>query len=163
MQNRLLTFVSLFATAALVPGPAFSQTATTQFNVQVTIEAECLINSAGDMSFGTAGVLDTDVEATSEIAVQCTSGTPYDIGLGVGPGASVAARLMTGPGDETVTYALYSDPARTDLWGNTIGTDTATGTGTGTEQTYTVYGQGPPQDAPAPGTYTDIVTVTVTY
>lgn len=165
MRNRLLTVASLFAAAALASGPALSQTATTQFGVQITIEAECQINSATDMNFGTVGVIDTAVEATSTIAVQCTSGTPYDIGLneGVGTGATVATRFMTGPDGGAVLYSLYTDPANTDVWGDTAGTDTVTGSGTGTEQLYTVYGEVPPQDAPAPGTYTDTVTVTITY
>lgn len=165
MSARILLCVPLFSATALFAGNAFSQTATTQFNVQITIDAECQINSASDMDFGTSGVIDTAVEATSEIAVQCTTGTDYDIGLneGLGTGATVTDRLMTGPDDDTVTYSLYTNDARTDVWGDTVGADTVTATGTGEEQTYTVFGEVPEQPTPAPGTYTDIITVTVTY
>ncbi|TIU10010.1 MAG: spore coat U domain-containing protein, partial [Mesorhizobium sp.] len=87
---------------------ALAQAPTTQFNVQITINAECQINSASDLNFPASGVIDTAVEASSAIAVQCTNGTDYDIGLnaGQGSGATVAARLMTGPNSETVTYSL---------------------------------------------------------
>lgn len=165
MRNRLATCLGLLAISTLISSPVLSQTATTQFNVQITINAECQINSASDLNFGATGVIDTAVEATSAIAVQCTNGTAYDIGLneGTGTGATVASRLMTGPDAETVAYSLYTDPAHTDVWGNTIGTDTVTGTGTGSEQTYTVYGQVPAQATPTPGTYSDVITVTVTY
>ncbi|WP_274426586.1 Csu type fimbrial protein [Chelativorans sp. YIM 93263] len=165
MRNRLVALVGLLAMSAVMSETAFSQTATTQFNVQITINAECQINSANDLNFGASGMLDTAVAATTAIAVQCTSGTTYDVGLneGTGAGATVATRVMTGPGAETVTYSLYTDPAHTDVWGNTTGTDTVTGTGTGSEQIYTVYGQVPAQPTPTPGTYSDVITVTVTY
>lgn len=165
MRHRYLAFMKLIAASSLYLSPAFAQTATTQFNVQITIVAECQIDSATDMDFGTVGVLDENVDATSTITVTCTSGTGYDIGLdpGQGAGATVATRLMTGPDGEAVEYSLYQNAARTIVWGDTIGTDTVTGAGTGTPQTYEVFGRVLPQDTPQPGTYTDVVTVTVTF
>jgi len=49
------------------------------------------------------------------------------------------------------------------VWGNTIGTNTVASTGTGAAQSFTVYGRIPSQTTPAPATYTDTITVTVTY
>jgi spore coat protein U-like protein len=51
----------------------------------------------------------------------------------------------------------------TTNWGNTVGTDTVAGTGNGSGQVYTVYGQISAQTTPAPGTYNDTITVTITY
>ena len=143
---------------------AQSATATTTFTVQITLQASCIINSAGTLNFGTAGVLSANVDATSTISVQCTNTTPYTISLnpGTGSGATVAARLMTFS-STTVTYSLYRDASRTLVWGQTIGTDTVAGTGNGSAQAYTVYGRVPAQTTPAPATYTDTITVTVTY
>jgi spore coat protein U-like protein len=165
VSYRIATWLGLAALQILATGTVFAQTATTQFNVQITINAECQINSADDLDFGSTGVIASAIDAASEIAVQCTDGTPFNIGLnqGAGAGATVASRLMTGPGSETVQYSLYTNPSRTTVWGNTIGTDTVTGTGTGAEQTFTVYGRVPAQTTPGPGTYTDVVTVTMTY
>ena len=139
-------------------------TATTSFTVQVTITATCLINSASTLSFGTQGVLATNVDQSSAIQVTCTNSTPYNIGLnaGTGSGATVATRKLTS-GGATVSYTLYSNSGRTTVWGNTVGTDTVAGTGNGSAQNYTVYGRIPAQTTPAPGTYTDTITVTVTY
>lgn len=164
MRNRLVTRLALLAISMVVSGPVLSQTATRQFNVQITIDAECQVNSASDLNFGTHGVLDADVPATSAIAVQCTNSTGYDIGLnaGNGVGATMAARRMTG-GAQTVTYSLYTDAGHTDVWGDTVGSDTVAATGTGAAQTYTVYGLVPAQTTPAPGDYSDVITVTVTY
>ena len=128
------------------------------------LAATCLINSASALNFGSAGVLTANVDQTSTIAVQCTNTTPYNIGLdaGTGTGATVAVRKLS-TGGATVNYTLYSDSGRTTIWGNTVSTDTVAATGNGASQSYTVYGRVPAQTTPAPGTYTDTVTVTVTY
>jgi spore coat protein U-like protein len=69
---------------------------------------------------------------------------------------------MTG-GGETIDYQMFKDAAYTENWGDTVSTDTVSGTGIGTEQSFTVYGRVPAQTTPATGTYTDTVTVTVTF
>ena len=137
---------------------------TTTFSVQVALTATCTINSASALNFGTQGILSANVDQTSTIQVTCTNTTPYNIGLdaGTGTGATVATRKLTS-GGATVNYTLYSDSGRSTVWGNTVSTDTAAGTGNGGAQSYTVYGRIPTQTTPAPGTYTDTITVTVTY
>ena len=139
-------------------------TTTSTFTVQVAIIASCTINSASTLNFGSQGVLIANVDNTSTLQVQCTNTTPYNIGLdaGTGTGATVAVRKMTS-GANTVNYSLYSDSGRTTVWGNTIGTNTVAATGNGAAQSYTVYGRVTAQTTPAPATYTDTITVTVTY
>jgi spore coat protein U-like protein len=143
---------------------AYAATATTTMAVQMTINATCLVNSASTLNFGSQGVLAANVDQTSTIQVTCTNSTPYNIGLnvGTGAGATIATRKMTS-GANTVNYTLYSNSGRTTLWGNTVGTDTVAATGNGAAQNYTVYGRVPTQTTPAPGSYTDTITVTVTY
>ncbi len=151
---------------ALSAVPGLSQTAVnSSFNVQITITASCQINSAGALNFGSNGVISANIDAQSTIAVQCTTGTPFNLGLGAGAGAgaTVANRLMTGPASATVGYSLYTTAARSTVWGNTINTDTQAGTGTGAAQNFIVYGRVLPQTTPAAGTYNDTVAVTLTY
>ncbi|WP_295813717.1 spore coat U domain-containing protein [uncultured Nitratireductor sp.] len=145
--------------------PASAATATGSMNVQIQIVAECLVTSATDLDFGSEGIIATDIDQTSTISVRCTDGTPYNVGLGAGggAGATVTNRLMTGPASATIGYALYRDAARTLNWGETVGTDTVAGTGNGDVQPITVYGRVPAQTTPGTGTYTDTVTITVTY
>jgi spore coat protein U-like protein len=143
---------------------AFAATATSNLTVRIVINAQCLAATASTLDFGTTGVLSANVDVTSTIQVTCTNTTPYNIGLnaGTGTGATVSNRLMMS-GATTISYAMYSNAGRTTNWGNTVGTDTVPGTGNGAAQSYTVYGRVPPQTTPAPGTYTDTITVTVTY
>ncbi len=156
---------SILAAAALAAGTASAATTTADFNVQLTIEAECLINAATDLVFGAHGVLAANVDTTSTITVQCTTATPYTIGLslGSGVGATAALRYMTGPSSQTVGYSLYSDAGYSDVWGPTISVDTVGGSGTGDPEPHVVYGRVAPQTTPGVGAYADIITATVTY
>src|SRR5262245_60983838 len=122
---------------ALVGGGADAATTTSTCTVDVTITAQCLINSGSALGFGTQGVLSANVDQTSTIVVQCTDTTTYDIGLdaGTGTGASVATRKLTG-GGATIDYRLYSNAGRTTVWGNTVATDTVSATGNGAAQSY---------------------------
>lgn len=161
MFRRLLVLIGVLS---LVSSGARATTTTSTFTVQMTITASCVINSASTLNFGSSGVISANVDQTSTVQVQCTNTTPYNIGMnaGTGTGATVAARKMTSGGN-TITYSLYSDSGRTTVWGNTVGTDTVSATGNGAAQSYTVYGRVPAQTTPAAATYTDTITVTVTY
>jgi|GraSoiStandDraft_16_1057320.scaffolds.fasta_scaffold480047_2 spore coat protein U-like protein len=155
---------ALFIVAA--PTIGLAATATTTFNVQITITNACTIVSATNLNFGSIGVIGAaGVGSTSTITVLCTTSAPYTVGVsaGTGSGATVANRLMTSAASNTVGYSLYQDAGHSVLWGTTIGTDTVAGTGSGASQALTVYGQVPSQVTPAAGVYNDTVTVTVTY
>lgn len=169
MQPRSLRTALLAALAAaaglLASSPAAAQTSTGQLKVTLAVQAECKLTSTADVAFGSTGVIQAAITANGTISVQCTNTTPYNIGLnaGTGSGATVAARKMTSGAGATITYSLYRDTARTQVWGDTVGTNTVSGTGNGAVQTVTVHGSVPAQATPAAGSYTDTVTVTVTY
>lgn len=165
MKRIISTFVILSGCYLISSGSSFAQTNTAQFDVKITITSSCQINSATTLDFGSSGVLSVDRDAGSAVTVQCTNTTPYNIGLnsGIGTGATVGNRIMTGPGNATIGYSLYKTAARTTVWGNTVGTDTVSGVGNGLAQAYPVYGRVPAQATPAAGTYTDTVTATITY
>src|SRR5262245_16669853 len=159
------TFLAALTVAlvSIAGSEAGASTATGSFNVQVAIAATCVVTSATTLDFGTQGVLSANIDQTSAITIPCTNTTPYNIGLDKGlNGSSVTTRQMKA-GSELVNYSLFSDAGRTVNWGNTVGTDTVAATGNGSAQPFTVYGRIPPQTTPAPATYTDTITVTVTY
>lgn len=149
---------------AILPLTVSAQTATTNFDVRITIAAECRIVAANPLDFGSAGVLAANVDVATSMQVVCTNTTPYNIGLNGGStaGGTTTTRLMTS-GTATVAYQLFRDAGHTLNWGTTVGTNTLASTGTGNTQTFPIYGRVIPQATPAPGNYTDNVTVTVTY
>jgi spore coat protein U-like protein len=158
--SRCLIAVS---SIALGSQACLAATTTTTFNVSLTITSNCTV-SATAMAFGSSGIISANIDASSTVTVTCTNTTPYSVGLdaGIGAGATVAVRKMTS-GGATVDYSLYQDNGRSTIWGNTVGTNTVGGTGSGSGQALTVYGRVPSQSTPAPGAYSDTITVTVTY
>jgi spore coat protein U-like protein len=159
------------AALALVGGPAAATTTTSTFAVNLTIQAQCVINSTAALNFGTAGVLGgangtTNTDQSTTVQVQCTNTTPFNIGLDAGTttgGTTTTRKLLNSGSSATVNYTLWQDTGHATNWGNNTGTDTVGDTGTGASKTYTIYGRIPPQSTPAPGNYADTVTVTVTY
>lgn len=151
---------------ALILGTSTVGAATVQdqFDVTLTVENECTVN-AGDLNFGTAGgQIDADIDATSTITVNCNPDAAYNVLLnaGTGTGSSVADRYMN-DGANVVQYQLYRDAGRTQVWGETIGTDTLSGTGNGADQSLTVYGRVLAGQSIPAGNYVSTVTATVDY
>ncbi len=164
LKARIYTTVAAAASLLVMANTASAATASSSFNSTITILSTCTIVSTNTLDFGTTGLLNANVDSAANFDVQCTNGTAYDVQLDAGTtaGGSIATRKMTG-GGATVDYTMWRDAGRTLNWGETDGTDTVGGTGNGAAQTLTVYGRVPTQTTPAPGTYTDSVTVTISY
>lgn len=143
--------------------PLGASTSQYSFTVSATVISSCNV-SATTHDFGSTVAIASNVDATSTITAQCTNTTPYNIGLnaGTGTGATVAIRKMTS-GGATINYSLYTNSARTTVWGNTVGTNTVAGTGSGVAQNVTAFGRAPSQTTPVPATYSDTIVTTVTY
>lgn len=162
MTRTSLLAAALFASASLV-SVAHAQEASTTFDVLITIESTCSIDTpaATDVDFGAVESTATDVEAQGVLSVNCTPGTFYDIALDSGAnGADVTSRAMSDGAGTLVPYQLYQNPELTDAWGDTVGTDTVEDEGTGDVQEFIVYGLVPSANFPA-GAYDDTVTATV--
>jgi spore coat protein U-like protein len=139
-------------------------TVTATIAVSATVLSSCGV-TALPLAFGTySPTQSTNTTAQTTVVVTCTNGTPYNVGLnaGGGTGATVASRKLTS-GSNLLTYSLYSDTGYSTVWGNTIGTNTVTGTGTGLSQTINVYGSITALQTVPAGSYTDSVTVSLTY
>jgi spore coat protein U-like protein len=140
------------------------QTAQTTFRVSARVNAVCEV-TATDLAFGTYTAQGgTPLQGTTPVRATCTPGTTYHIGLdqGQSPGATVNQRKMVS-GAQALNYQLYSDSARSTIWGNTTGTDTVTGVGTGIAQDHTVFGAVPAAQVVPAGDYGDTITVRVYY
>jgi len=163
MKQRIAVLLML----GLVPWAglhAQQQTAQTTFRVSATVQAVCEV-TATDLAFGTYTAQGgTPLQATTLLRATCTPNTTYNVGLneGTSPGATVNARKMVS-GSQALNSQLYSDSARSKVWGNTTGTDTVTGVGTGTAQDHTVFGAVPAAQVVPAGDYQDTITVRVYY
>lgn len=135
------------------------------FTVSADVPANCRSYVATDLDFGSVpGLITANRDQTSVLSMICTGRTAWNVGLNNGLNASGAIRRMRqGTSGNYVNYELYRDPGRLNRWGTTIGTNTVPGTGTGLEQTLTVYGRVPATQTVPAGSYSDVITVTVSY
>ncbi len=166
-MHKILT--ATLAAGVMAAGVAQSATTTATFAVTATVQSTCSA-SATALAFGTYTPGSGGLTNNSTISVKCTKNTPYTVTLNAGAttGDAFTQRLMAS-GANTLQYNLYTTAGFATVFGDgTGGTGTATGTGAGiaTANTVTVYGQlldSAANQAAVPGSYTDTITVTVTY
>ncbi len=77
----------------------------------------------GSMVFGNVNTLiGSAVDITATMTITCSggsgSGQRICISIGAGSASDATSRKMTGPGGNTARYDLYSNSARTTLWGS---------------------------------------------
>lgn len=168
MNNRHMKTALIAATGLAFAIPALAATDTTTFQVTATVADSCTV-AATDLAFGAYDAGAGDLDGSSTITATCTAGTGYDIGLDTGSNsanATITTRAMADGGGTTyLDYELYSDAARNNVWGETIGSDTVNNpSATGGDNTHTVYGQIPAgqYDASA-ASYVDTINVTITF
>jgi spore coat protein U-like protein len=161
MQRALLAAGLIAATTS-----AFATLAQTTFQVQATVNAHCAVSALG-LTFPNVDPTSTQTDGATTVTVNCTKNSPYTVGLdaGVSTGSTIPNRLMAS-GANTMQYNLYTDVARSTIWGNSAGSWVAgTGAGMGTAQVLNVYGRvASGQTNLAVGLFTEpTITVTVTY
>ena len=145
---------------------ATAATASSSLNVSATVTANCTV-STSPVAFGTVDpIAGTDVDGAGGITVTCTNGTGWSAaaGVGAGTGATLASRKMAS-GSDLLSYSLFTNSARTSVWGDGTGSTAAiSDTGTGSAQIVAIYGRvGSGQTSAPAGSYADTVAVTVTY
>ncbi len=160
------------ASALSLPAEAQVTQSTGQLEVRLLVNASCDISGstsgglgAAVLDFGTATLLqqaidaDTGTSGNQALQVLCNPGVAYTLTFDAGQNATQIAnrRMKREGGTELVSYQIYSDAARNNV------ISTLSGTGTGTAQAVVVYGRVPVQTAPTPGSYRDVVTVTVAF
>ena len=134
------------------------------FGVSATVINDCTIR-ATNLDFGATPVTSKALDATGSITARCTNGDAWRIALSAGSSGNPAARRMQrSGGGGSIDYQLYTSAAHDMVWGDgTSGTTMETGTGTGNETAITVYGHVPVQTTPAPGSYSDTITATISF
>jgi len=163
IKKSLVLLSSLLVSALAAAG-----TASNTFQVNATVVSACTVSGSA-MNFGSS--IDplaaaTPLDATSTLSVQCTNTTPYTVALNAGSNAGGASNFTNRTmksGSNSLGYQLYLDAGRSSIWGDGTASSTVAGTGTGSTQSLTIYGRLPSLANVVPGSYTDTVTVTISY
>ncbi|MCF3948552.1 spore coat U domain-containing protein [Acidiphilium sp. AL] len=133
----------------------------------------CSVSATG-LSFGVYSPLSGAADTSSgTVTVSCNAlvslgGGSYTLSASTGSSGSYTLRTMTSGGD-TLGYQLYTNAADTTVWGDGTG-GSAVFNNTfpvlvilSYSQTTTFYGEIPANENVAPGSYSDTITVTVSY
>lgn len=161
---RLSLAAGLMLGETALPARALT-TQTAQFTVSASVLDNCAV-SAGPLAFGPYSASSgTAVTANSSIQVTCTNGLHYTVALDGGTTTQApAARAMVDSNSDQLGYGLYTSSGYSSVWGDgTAGTVTQAGIGNGSAQPMTVFGRIPASQYVASGSYTDTVTVSVSY
>ena len=143
-------------------------TLTNTFTVTSIVPTKCQFENFQDIDFGNWGSVTaaqasaTGVRAFGNIGVRCTYQTPYSITIGDGTNANAGVRRMKS-GSNFLSYLLFQ-PGCNTAW-TTASPLAGTGTIVSALNNHQVCAQltTPLAVAPAAGTYTDTVVVTVTF
>lgn len=121
--------------------------------------AACSVSSPG-VAFGNYNTLSSSaLDGTGDITVSCDMITSFTAKLSAG-GGTIDQRVMSA-GAAQLNYNLYTDSARTIVWGDGITGSTVSATGL--ISILTAYGRVPALQNVVAGSYGDTVTITVSY
>jgi spore coat protein U-like protein len=163
--TRYLTIAALMAVTLLADTRrSLAATATTTVAVSATVSNTCTITATA-LAFG--AYTGAQLDGSTTFSPNCTTGAAWtvdaDRGLNfTGASGSYQRRLVNGAA--FLSYNLYTDTGRTTNFGTTTAAGaTIPGTGTGAAQSTTFYARIPAQTGTLTGTYSDTVTLTVTF
>ena len=163
MRYRFAKAGALAAACTLISGITAADDVANML-VTANVADSCQLNSVPTIAFGTLDPL-IDNDAQGDIVWVCTAGTTTVITLNGGGSGDINNRSMTGPG--SLPYQLYTDPGRSQVFGdgttgNTVG---VSGVGYASPGSVWVYGRVAQADAGAAtnGNYNDTVVVTIVF
>jgi spore coat protein U-like protein len=165
LRPSLLTVLLLMASSA---APAMAGSANSNLNVSASVVPSITITLPPPAPIPVENVINQSTPATLTMPITITlpSGITGKITLGQGQNSATGStdgqplRRMT-DGTNFLSYELYQDAGRTQIWGNTDGTSSSV-TGTGSASNTNLYIKIPAgQNVPA-GNYQDVVELKVT-
>ena len=174
---KILTLSALLISTASLNLPAYAFTSTANMNVTANIYANCTMSN-NDLDFGdydaTGLNSSRDLLATATILTTCTSGTNGVITMSQGDHFLYCVvndchrQLSNDEETSTLRYNIYTDENLnfSDIWNHDVDemSSVAQVVGNGLSQDMTVYGKIPKnQKYAAAGSYSDTITITLTY
>jgi len=163
--HRLLLSGMVMLAALMLCTVTFAGSTSANLPVTAEIANSCTFGTVNTLAFGNYDTAvanaagGSDLAGSSTFGLTCTNGASIVIALGPGGHASGGQRYMAS-GANQLTYSLYSDSTRATAWDTFT---TVSDTGTGNSKTYTIYGLIPKGQAEPIGSYSDTVSINVSY
>jgi spore coat protein U-like protein len=160
--RHLLNLALPLAAIVWAASPAFGGTATDTLSVQVNVQNSCSVGGT-TIDFGTySSGQQAAVDAQGNISFSgCPAGT-LTISLDGGGSGNVISRRMSGGSGGSLSYQLYRNSARNQIWG-TNGDALQQVLLVAGSGTIAVFGRIPGGQEVAAGGYTDVVSLTMEF
>ncbi len=155
-----------FACLALIAGSAQATQIPSNLSVSATVVGTCTFTTPNAIAFGNVTSTSAQFDlAAVNVLVNCTTGTPYTIGMDFGLGGTFGSRDMQS-GANRLKYNVFTDNARSIAFTavgafGTVGN--FSGNGTNSSVSVPIYPSILTQSTPATGAYTDTLVVTLQY
>ena len=128
--------------------------------------AGCVVSTSG-IAFGSYDPLQAAaLDSAGALAVACTVPTAYGVALGMGGGSYAARQLGGGGRSAGLAYNLFVDASRSTVWGDGSSASalvSGVAPDGGVSARHTVYGRIPARQNLPTGTYSDSVSILVSY
>jgi spore coat protein U-like protein len=159
---RLISAIMAAAFAA-APIAVSAKTLTNSLNARLQVDTSCRIFTE-PLAFGNANIFSGVINAQATIRLRCGPQVAYSVAIDNGQNFSGGNRRMYSgaPFVPYVTYQIYRNAARTQVWGSTAGNVVTGTTPVNGDVDLIAYGQ-VPGGIIWPAAYVDVVTVTVTF
>lgn len=157
MKNKIiLSLVALFG----MSGTAFADTVSANLNTTASISASCTVSSVPVV----LGVVSPEAETKkySMIRTLCTKNSQFELSFGAGSGTLTQRTMVGALNNNKLNYNIYK--INGELLGDgTVGTTTFTSLGLGSVFSIPVEIIVPSAQYVAPDSYTDSLTLTISY
>jgi spore coat protein U-like protein len=151
--------------ACMVTTTAQGGSNTSRLEVSAVVVADCRIVTS-DLAFGEYDPFlrhaTEQLDGAAQMSMVCTRGAQASIFIDAGRHSTGSNRALTG-GVQQVSYQLYRDEGRTQVWGSGGSALQFVSNGVARPEQVTVYGRIPPGQEVQSGVYTDVVTATVDF
>jgi spore coat protein U-like protein len=156
--------LTMASACALAASPcAAAGRATNQFQVSVNPVSNCTV-SAAPLIFLIPVPTNLNVDSTSTITIKCPPNTAYTVDIDRGLYANGINRRVYNAGyNAYINYDVYKDPPRSAVWGTGGARNVGGNSGLTGISLLTVYGRVNSVKTLKSGSYTDTLTVTVTF
>ena len=125
--------------------------------------ATCRFGTVSGVNFGAYNVFTTTPDnSIGSIQIICAPRANVLVTLSTGQSGAFTTRTLKS-GANTINYNLYTDSTYTSIWGDGTGVSSSVQVQNLASTTLNIYGQIPALQDVAIGSYTDNITVTITF
>jgi len=110
---KVLKYTLFSLMGMLIINSADAGNTSTSLKVSLTIIETCAVSTQGNLDFGSVVRSQPVADARTDISVQCTQNTPYQVAVT----SDNNFELKSAASNASVAYVLYQDAGHTQIWG----------------------------------------------